>query len=80
MNITEQTENYWIVEDKFIFGYSFNSPLDKYIGIIGKYNQLIFSNYDDLKITLETNNMHNIEFSCLSSNSRISSFIQKINQ
>ena len=47
---------YWIHKDKFIFKPKFNEPVDKYIDIIKNYSQLIFSDYDDLEICIETNN------------------------
>ena len=62
MNIIEETKNYWIINDKLIFKYGFNSPLDEYIGVIGKYNKLLFSNYDDLEILTKKNNVYYYEF------------------
>ena len=43
-------EDYWIYEDKFIFKPHFNKPIDKYVGVIKNYSQLIFSDYDDINI------------------------------
>ena len=51
-------EKYWIYEDYFIFKPDFNEPIDNYIGIIKNYNKLIFSNYDDLEITIKTKNKY----------------------
>ena len=53
---------YWICEDKFIFKPEFNESIDKYIDIIKNYSQLIFSNYDDLEICIETNNKYLDEY------------------
>ena len=55
-------DDYWIHEDKFIFKPDFNEPIDKYIDIIKNYSQLIFSDYDDLKICVETNNEYLIKY------------------
>ena len=49
-------KNYWIYEDSFIFKPEFNEPIDDYIDIIKNYKKLIFSNYNDFKICIETNN------------------------
>src|SRR3990167_3602416 len=50
-----ETEDYWIYENKIIFKPDFNTKLDDYFDIITKYNELIFSNYDDCDITIKTN-------------------------
>src|SRR3990167_2188447 len=51
-----ETEDYWIYENKIIFKPYFSNKLDTYLNIISKYNELIFSNYNDLDITIKTNN------------------------
>ena len=53
---------YWICEDKFIFKPEFNESIDKYIDIIKNYSQLIFSNFDDFEICIETNNKYLDEY------------------
>src|SRR3990167_3701518 len=53
-----ETQNYWIYKNKIIFKPEFNDKLDDYINIISEYDELIFSNYDDYNITIETNNTH----------------------
>lgn len=53
MDIIE-TKDYWIYEDKFIFKPDFNNTLDKFYNLISNYNELIFSDYDNLDILLET--------------------------
>ena len=55
-------ENYWIYEDSFIFKPDFNEPIDDYIDIIKNYKKLIFSNYNDLEICIETNNNFNNKY------------------
>ena len=55
-------KNYWIYENKVIFKPNFNDNLDDYIDIISKYNELIFSNYDDYNITIKTNNKYCYEY------------------
>ena len=50
------TINYYISDDAVIFDCYFNQPLDRYTDIIKNYKKIIFSNYKDYKICLETNN------------------------
>ena len=57
-----ETKDYWIYENKVIFKPKFNGKLDDYIDIISKYNELIFSNYDDCNITIKTNNKYCDEY------------------
>ena len=57
-----ETTDYWIYENKVIFKPNFNDNLDDYIDIISKYNELIFSNYDDYNITIKTNNVYCSEY------------------
>ena len=57
-----ETEEYWIHENKIIFKPNFNNKLDNYINIITKYNELIFSDYDDYNITIKTNNIYFYEY------------------
>ena len=54
--------NYWIVEDWLIFKPVFNELLDEYYDVINKYNNIIFSNYDDPLIAIETNNKWNTKY------------------
>ena len=49
-------ESYNIHEDTIIFNCDFNDSLDKYNDIIKNYKKIIFSNYNDYKICIETNN------------------------
>ena len=51
-----ETIDYWIYENKLIFKPNFSNKLDTYLDIISKYNEIIFSNYDYLDITIKTNN------------------------
>ena len=57
-----ETKDYWIYENKVIFKPNFKDKLDDYIDIISKYNELIFSNYDDYNITIKTNNKYCDEY------------------
>src|SRR3990167_11009185 len=50
-----EEKDYWIYENKIIFKPEFNDKLDNYLDIISKCNELIFSNYDDYNIEIETN-------------------------
>ena len=50
------SKHYWIYEDYFIFKPEFNDELNIYQNMIMKCKRLIFSNYDDYKICIETNN------------------------
>ena len=45
-----ETDDYWIVDTKLIFKPYFYSLLEKYKNLLTKYNELIFSNYDDVNI------------------------------
>ena len=55
-------EKYWIYEDYFIFKPEFNDELDVFlIEVIVNYKKLIFSDYDDYKICIETNNKYLIK-------------------
>ena len=53
-----ETKDYWIYDNKVIFKPNFNNKLDNYLDIISKYNELIFSNYNDCSITIKTNNIY----------------------
>ena len=60
--LTQETEDYWIWNDNtLVFKPEFNKPLDDYINIISKYNKLIFSNYNDIDICIETNNEYEFD-------------------
>jgi len=49
---------YWIIDDKLIFKPKFDEELEEYYNVIGKYNTLIFSNYDNPEITIKTDNKY----------------------
>ena len=49
-------DNYWIVDEWLIFKPEFNDELDEYYDIINKYKKIMFSNYDEPLIAIETNN------------------------
>ena len=57
-----ETKDYWIYKNKIIFKPDFNAKLDDYQDIIIKYNELIFSDYDDYNITIKTNNEYQEEY------------------
>ena len=54
--------NYWIYEEYFIFKPEFDEKIDDYIPIIKNYKKLIFSNYDDYKLCIETKNYQRSKF------------------
>ncbi len=56
MNVTIETNDHWIVENHLIFKHEFNDSLDKYANLLNKYIHLIFSNYDNWKICIKTDN------------------------
>ena len=61
--LTEEIEDYWIWNNNtVVFKPKFNKPLDDYINIISKYDKLIFSNYMDIAIYIETNNQYDRKF------------------
>ena len=49
-------KKYWIIDDKLIFKPKFDEELEEYYNVIGQYNTLIFSNYDNPEITIKTDN------------------------
>ena len=51
------TEDYWIINNKFIFNPKFNSCIDIYIDLLSQYNELIYSNY----VYIERNNKYDID-------------------
>ena len=71
-------EDYWIYENKIIFKPEFNDKLDNYFDIISKYNELIFSNYDNYNITIKTNNEYNEYYEEYSENYKSSEFNQQV--
>jgi hypothetical protein len=54
--------DYWVCDDVLIFKPYFNGELLKYSEILNKYNKLIFSNYSDPLVYIETNNEHNEKY------------------
>jgi hypothetical protein len=54
--------DYWIYEDTIIFKPEFDGSLDIYNDILTQYNKLVFSDYNNLKICIETNNIYNIKY------------------
>ena len=59
MEINDKFDNYWIRDNKIIFKPNFNEKLSNYIKIISKYNELMFSNYDNVEIIFKTKNKYN---------------------
>jgi hypothetical protein len=58
-----ETNDYWIIEDQFIFKPHFDSSIDVYKNIISKYNKLVFSNYNDVDICIKRNNKYDSIYS-----------------
>ena len=54
--------NYWIVDDWLIFKPKFNEELTDYYDIINQCKKIMFSNYDDPLILIETNNQYKYEY------------------
>ena len=54
--------NYWIVENRLIFKPNFNEDLTNYYDIINKYKKIMFSNYDEPLIAIETNNKYDLKY------------------
>ena len=52
------TNNYWIVDEWLIFKPEFNEELTNYYGVINKYKKIMFSNYNDPLIAIETNSQY----------------------
>ena len=55
-------DKYYVYEGTIIFNCEFDEPLDEYIGIIKNYKKLIFSNYPNYRLCIETNNEYNYEY------------------
>ena len=53
---------YWIISDTIIFKPEFNNDLDVCKEIISQYPKLIFSNYNDPTITIDTNNNYDLKY------------------
>ncbi len=48
-----KTCDYWILENKFVFKPSFNKSINKYYNLIKNYDELIFSNYNDINFCIK---------------------------
>ena len=53
---------YYIDESTIIFNCKFNEPLGKYISIFKNVKQIIFSNYSDYEIYIQTKNIYNSKY------------------
>ena len=54
--------NYWIIDECLIFKPEFNEGLLNYYDIINKYKKIMFSNYNEPLIALETNNKYENQY------------------
>ena len=54
--------NYWIVDDWLIFKPKFNEELTDYYVIINQYKKIMFSDYNNPLISIETNNQYTDEY------------------
>ena len=54
--------NYWIVDDLLIFKPEFNEELTDYYDIINKHKKIMFSNYNDPLLAIETNNKYKEDY------------------
>ena len=70
--------DYWINEDYIIFKPEFNKSISNYIHVMKNYKKLIFSNYDDYKICISTNNIYNNNYYKNYKNYKYSEFNQPI--
>ena len=52
----DETIDYWLFDNKIIFKPKFNSSLGTYDELLSQCNELVFSNYDDVLICIETDN------------------------
>ena len=57
-----ESEQYWIYEDYFIFKPKFYDEINIYQNQLVNYKKLIFSDYDDYKICIETNNKFKVKY------------------
>ena len=68
--------NYWIVDEWLIFKPEFNEKLTYYYDVINKYKKIMFSDYNDPLMAIETNNQYAVKYY---GNYIESEFNQKIN-
>jgi len=54
--------NYWIIDEWLIFKPEFNKVLTIYYDIINQYKKIMFSNYNDPLIAIETNNKYDNKY------------------
>ena len=70
-----ETTDYWLIDNKIIFKPKFNSSLGVYDHILSQCNELVFSNYDDVLICVETLNKYTNKYH---KNFKTSKFYQKV--
>ena len=65
MNLTIETNDYWIVnEDTFIFKPEYNHKINYELSrTMAKYKKIIFSDYDDYRICVKLNNERSTKYS-----------------
>ncbi len=61
-NKMSETNDYWIVDNKLIFKPIFKKPISNYYDLISSNNILIFSNYNNVNICIETNNKYDLKY------------------
>ena len=66
-----ETNDYWILDNKLIFKPKFNESIEKYYDLISNYDTLIFSNYNDVNICIETNNKYEYKRNCKKNDGKI---------
>lgn len=60
-----ETEDYWLLDNTFIFKPHYNSSIKIYIDLITECSELIFSNYDDINMFIKTkNNFYDKYYKC----------------
>ena len=56
---------YWIIADTIILKPDFSHSLNEYAKIIIQYKKIIFSNYNEPKIAIETNNNYDKKYNTI---------------
>ena len=57
-----ESNDYWIIENKIIFKPEFNLSLSTYDKLLCEYNELVFSDYNNVIMCVETTNKYSYNY------------------